>query len=1414
MSNQVLLKKSSVVAKVPTTGDLAYGEVALNYADGKLYFKNSSNTVQPLGIAYTKVIADVTAKINQGYIANTGAGSFTITLPASPETGNYVIIVDDNNFGTTPLYVARNGNPIAGQPENLTLDITGVSATLLWDGGSWNVYTQIGASGGSGSGGTQYNFGSFPQGLIPDTTNTYTLGNSTYKWAYVNSYGYRYGDNTTQTTSSNADGSSITNSGGSITAQAGGLAGNTLNSGVVYSSLQTLGTQTQRINWSGSGVAAPQFTSSSTGTKLLLYPAVSSGSADYAIGIENSTIWYGVPNNSSSYFFKWYGGTTNVATLDGTGALTLASTLAVNSPTISTTSTGTASVFNTNATTLNIGGAATTVSIGASTGNTTVNNNLVVTGNLTVNGTTQTINSTTLTVADINIELGKVASPTDTTANGGGITLKGATDKTISWDNTNANWTSSENWNLATGKVFKINNVSVLNSTTLGSGVTGSSLTSVGTITSGTWSSSFGAVSGANLTSLTAGNLTGTIPSTVLGNSTVYIGTTAVALNRASGTLALTGILSETYSGSTSGTIQLIPAAIAGTGTVITLPATTGTVVTTGDSGTVTNTMLAGSIANAKLTNSSVTIGSTSVSLGATVTTFAGLTSVTSTSFVGALTGNADTATKLATPRNINGVAFDGSAAITITSNTTNTLTIGTGLSGTSFNGSGAVTIAIDSTVATLTGSQTLTNKTLTLPTIGGTGAAFSGSTSGTTTVLASATAGTTTLTLPAATDTLVGKATTDTLTNKSISGSTNTLSAIPNSALTNSSVTIGSTSVSLGATVTTFAGLTSVTSTTFVGALTGNASTATSAATLTTPRAINGVNFDGSAAITVTADATTLTGTSLKSTVVGSSLTSVGTLTSLAVTTTTTSNALNVTYNPTATSGASILATGKDTQGGTGYFDFLKATNTTSGGTNGSKSFRINSTGNLEVVNSAYTAAILSLSDTGILTPLSISAGGTIGTNGQVLSSTGTGLQWTSAGAGSVTSVVAGTGLSGGTITTTGTIALATAYGDTTNPYASKTANYVLAAPNGSAGAPTFRALVAADLPTVAAAAGTLTGSTLASGVTASSLTSVGTLTSLVVNGQFGVGATPSYGTSGQLLQSTGPGSAPIWASLSYTANILVVAGGGGGGSDVTGDFCAAGGGAGGMVTASAIFSPGTTYTITVGAGGAGGTGGGARNNGSQGAASSITGGTLSTSTVGGGYGAQSGGGPGNNPVNGGNGGSGGGGNCNASSSSGGSGTTGQGNSGGNGSSVGSPGYGGGGGGGAGAAGSNGTSSGGGAGGIGLQSSITGSAVYYAGGGGGGSYNTTIAAGGSGGGGNGGYSSGNVPTAGSANTGGGGGGGGQNGNQSGATGGSGVVIISIPSSNYTGTTTGSPTVTTSGIYKILTFTSSGSYTA
>jgi hypothetical protein len=86
---------------------------------------------------------------------------------------------------------------------------------------------------------------------------------------------------------------------------------------------------------------------------------------------------------------------------------------------------------------------------------------LTLSGDLTVNGTTTNLNSTSLVIEDKNIVLGDTASPTDTTADGGGITLKGATDKTFNWVDATDSWTSSEHINLASGKTLKIDGTDV-----------------------------------------------------------------------------------------------------------------------------------------------------------------------------------------------------------------------------------------------------------------------------------------------------------------------------------------------------------------------------------------------------------------------------------------------------------------------------------------------------------------------------------------------------------------------------------------------------------------------------------------------------------------------------------------------------------------------------------------------------------------------------------------------------------------------------------------------------------------------------------------------------------------------------------------------------------------------------------------
>ena len=101
-----------------------------------------------------------------------------------------------------------------------------------------------------------------------------------------------------------------------------------------------------------------------------------------------------------------------------------------------------------------------TPNIGAATGT-----SLVLSGDLTVNGTTTTINSTEITVDDKNLTLGSVASPTDAGADGGGITLKGATDKTLNWVDATDAWTSSEHINLASGKNYYLNGTLLKNAT-------------------------------------------------------------------------------------------------------------------------------------------------------------------------------------------------------------------------------------------------------------------------------------------------------------------------------------------------------------------------------------------------------------------------------------------------------------------------------------------------------------------------------------------------------------------------------------------------------------------------------------------------------------------------------------------------------------------------------------------------------------------------------------------------------------------------------------------------------------------------------------------------------------------------------------------------------------------------------------
>jgi len=166
-----------------------------------------------------------------------------------------------------------------------------------------------------------------------------------------------------------------------------------------------------------------------------------------------------------------YGSASSVGTftVDAQGRLTAASnsTISITSSQISdrattlvTGLTGTANEIAVS----NSGVGAVTLSLPA---NVTISNNLTVTGDLTVSGNTTTLNTATLVVEDKNIVLANVATPTDTTADGAGFTIKGASDKTLNWVDATDAWTSSEHFNLLNGKVFKINGTTVLSGTNL-----------------------------------------------------------------------------------------------------------------------------------------------------------------------------------------------------------------------------------------------------------------------------------------------------------------------------------------------------------------------------------------------------------------------------------------------------------------------------------------------------------------------------------------------------------------------------------------------------------------------------------------------------------------------------------------------------------------------------------------------------------------------------------------------------------------------------------------------------------------------------------------------------------------------------------------------------------------------------------
>ena len=361
-------------------------------------------------------------------------------------------------------------------------------------------------------------------------------------------------------------------------------------------------------------------------------------------------------------------------------------------------------------------------------------------------------------------------------------------------------------------------------------------------------SSSVKAVTDTFATSASVASATATSISTLSGSVKAVTDTFATSASVASATATSISTL--------SGSVKTITDAVSGRVTTI-----EGKTLVSGSS------QIDGSLLGS---NKTITIGSTSTTLGGTSTTIAGLTSVTSTTFVGALTGNASTVT---TNANLTGNVTSVGNATTIASGvvTSDMIVDGTIVNG-DINASAAI---VDTKLATISTGGKVSNSATTATSANTVSAivardASGNFSAGTITAALTGTASNVTTNANLTGDvTSVGNATTigaAKVTNSMLAGS------ISNANLANSSITIGSTSTALGATSTTIAGLTSVTSTTFVGALTGN---------------VTG-NTSGTAATVTTA--------------AQPAITSVGTLTTLTVSGATATGALTVTGAVTAT--------------------------------------------------------------------------------------------------------------------------------------------------------------------------------------------------------------------------------------------------------------------------------------------------------------------------------------------------------------------------------------------------------------------------------------------------------------------------------------------------------------------------------
>jgi hypothetical protein len=589
MANTIILKRSATPGKVPTTSQLALGEIAINTYDGLLYIKKDDGAASVVQIGgVTSVNGETGAvTIDTGDVAENGNLYFTNARARGAISAGSGI---SYNSSTGAISTAQ-GLATTSSPTFAGLTLTGSISSIAGD-------------------------------IIPSADITYDLGSPTRQWKdiyvgpgslYVNGTKVLEDNSGTITFTADADQN---------------IRINTVGAGVLQ-----LGSSTTNVNVDGTlQIASGKNITDSAGVEVNFGDNIDMNN--------NKIVGLGAPSANTDAATKKY-------VDDTVGAISTSSITQGNSN-VSVVDTGTGTV---------------TVTVDGSTALTVTASGVVIAGNMTVEGTTTTVNSNTVSIADNIVTLNSDATGNPTQNAGIEVERGDEANTQIRWNEGSDKWTFTND-----GAVY---HPIAVNTDDLAEGSTNQYHTT---------GRARGAISASNSSGVSYNSSTGvislgSIPNSSLTNNSITINGASVALG-GSRTLGTDDVAEGANLYHT--TARARAALSAGTG--ISYNSTTGAISTS-------------AIPNASLANSAVTVGTTSISLGGSATTLAGLTSVTSTGFTGALTGNADTATsagKWTTARTITlggdltgSVSIDGSANVTLNATVAgNTVALGTDTTG------------------------------------------------------------------------------------------------------------------------------------------------------------------------------------------------------------------------------------------------------------------------------------------------------------------------------------------------------------------------------------------------------------------------------------------------------------------------------------------------------------------------------------------------------------------------------------------------------------------------------------------------------------------------------------------------------------------------------------------------------------